>query len=516
MKKIITFILIGVMLYSCSNDDNITEQNPVKEDTQISVSDKQILMDTFGKALSAIVANSTEIRSLLKKSSLQQFDKNYDILWDDIKDEVIDNKSLREIMSDHISTKLLDKIEKNIPYLNIYFPEINILDISPKKYDPKDSELPIIVPNKDNNKLYFNGVLADTLPKGEAPGFNALIINENSRVIINNSNTRTVNTPKYSFKSPEYNGLKYITRNINSSNVGNKAIEAFKYFNRDDNSIYSMALQRDYIYYGITPSNQSGSLNFNTSEYISFIEVNPKAYFKIADQTNSNSNSDDPYIKSNSVSRKKRDFTEKELIDALWTKGTYDIRVEIGKSTEGIPHIIYIPVRPEEIWNFNLDKSRRHHTMFRRSKYTYKIDANNFTAKRYELKPYQLSLGKWNIAEESIYRYITFIEEDESIETNYTFTYDVTKINSSKFNGDIKLELGLGKLKAGEISTEVTNSNTKKETRTITIRRKESSDNLGSIKIYFYDPIVVKKLTDNTYQMKTYDTGYIKFGITAY
>lgn len=173
MKKIITFMLIGVMLYSCSNDDNITEQNPVKEDTQISVSDKQILMDTFGKALSAIVANSTEIRSLLKKSSLQQFDKNYDILWDDIKDEVIDNKSLREIMSDHISTKLLDKIEKNIPYLNIYFPEINILDISPKKYDPKDSELPIIVPNKDNNKLYFNGVLADTLPKGEAPGFNA-------------------------------------------------------------------------------------------------------------------------------------------------------------------------------------------------------------------------------------------------------------------------------------------------------------------------------------------------------
>lgn len=154
----------------------------------------------------------------------------------------------------------------------------------------------------------------------------------------------------------------------------------------------TMALQRDYIYYGLTPTNQSGALNYNVNEYISFIEVNPTTYFNIADQTETGSISDDPYIKANSVSRKKRDFTESELIDALWTKGAYNFRFEILRSTNESPQILYIPVKPSDIWNFNLDRTYRHSTAFRHSKYTYKIDPNKFTSKRFYLSPGDISL----------------------------------------------------------------------------------------------------------------------------
>lgn len=191
---------------------------------------------------------------------------------------------------------------------------------------------------------------------------------------------------------------------------------------------------------------------------------------------------------------------------------------KVQRSTNEHPQIIYIPVKTSDIWNSNLSRSYRHSTGFRHSKYTYTIDPYKFTAKRYELNSSQLSLSKWNLAEESVYRYITFMEEDESQEIDFTYEYEVVKVKSSKFNGDVKLELGLGKSDkiSGGASTEVSGSNTTKENRKVTIKRKVGSDPLGSIRIYFYDPIIEKKISTSEYQMRTYDTGHIKFGITAY
>jgi hypothetical protein len=149
--------------------------------------------------------------------------------------------------------------------------------------------------------------------------------------------------------------------------------------------------------------------------------------------------------------------------------------------------------------------------------YTYRIDPNKFTSKRYELSPYELSLGKWNLAEESVYRYVTILEEDESVETTTSYQYEVTKVNSSKFSGNVKLELGLGNDKIGTgVSTEVNSNNTTKETRTATVVRKEASDNLGSVRIYFYDSIIEAKLSSSEYRMRTYNTGHVTFGISAY
>lgn len=67
-----------------------------------------------------------------------------------------------------------------------------------------------------------------------------------------------------------------------------------------------------------------------------------------------------------------------------------------------------------------------------------------------------------------------------------------------------------------EVSTEVNSTNTTKETRTATVVRKEASDNLGSVRIYFYDPIIEAKLSSSEYRMRTYNTGHVTFGISTY
>ena len=521
-KKLIPILLVITLMLSCSNEE-LTETNinrskvPILTDQQ-----KHEVKTEFAKALSSVLWSNMEARRIVKTEANKQFDMNYDILWSTIKDVQIGDSSFADCIAARTSKEFVSCINEQLPLLNILFPEIKMFEISAETYDYSDSELPVVVSCGDKNLLFFAGELTDTIPSGEVPAFNLVVVNENNRVeAVGANNTRGANY-KYSFISPTYDGTNRYkqTRGASLSRnlVGDKAISAYTYFYKDDSSVNSMALQRDYIYYGITPENQSGALNYNTSEYISFIEVNPKTYFTIADQTIDNLINNDPYIKANSISRKKKDFTQEELIDALWTKGSYNLRFEIQRSTNEQPQIVYIPVKPSEIWNFNLDRSYRHPTAFRHSKYTYKIDPNKFTSKRYELSPYELSLGKWNLAEESLYRYVTILEEDESEAKTYTYQYEVTNVNSSKFNGDVKLELGLGKSSklTTDVSVEASSTNTTKETRTVSVVRQQGSDNLGSVRIYFYDPIIETKISSMEYKVRTYNTGHVVFGISVY
>ena len=90
-------------------------------------------------------------------------------------------------------------------------------------------------------------------------------------------------------------------------------------------------------------------------------------------------------------------------------------------------------------------------------------------------------------------------------------------MNSNKFNGDIKLNVGLSKNVngSGSIGGETSSSNTTKETKTITIKHSQKSDELGDAIINFYDPLIVEK-TGSEYKMKVYSTGSVSFGISVY
>lgn len=525
MKNLFYIFLLSVFCTSCAKNDalNVVDESGKVENTGQSVnsSEKEELMSDFASVLSKVTYERQDVREFLKEEAVKQFDKNYDILYAGIKDQKINGTSFRDIMAAYSSDEILSNIEAKLPLLNILFPEIKMFDISPENYDPGDNEIPVAVSKKSDTSLFFNGDCTDNLAKGQIPDFHVLVVNENSRVIIN-PRTRS-GGQVYSFKSPNYDGTnkesEVATRGFWQGGlwtVGYKAMAAYRYFYKDDASDHSMALQRDYIYYGITPEKQSGALNPNVSEYISFIEINPNAYFKIADQIRTGSNNDDPYIVNNSASIEKRDFTADELIDKMWTKGAYDFRIEVTTSTRQTPQVLYIPLKPNEIWNFNLNKTYRHRTFFRHTKFTYSIDPDKFTSKRVALTSRRISFGKWNLAEEALYRDVTFLEEDEGLQIDYSYTYETTKVNANKFSGDVKLELGLGKNKlTGGVSTEASSSNTVKEKNNVTVRRIEKSDDLGHVRIYFYDPIIENNFFGGS-RKHTYNTGTVTFGIAVF
>lgn len=552
-KKVFSCLVIAACLLSasCSNEDSLissTQGSSVNTEEQTLPVDKKLCLQNFSVTLSKAIYANKEVREFLKREAVKQFDRNYDVLYYPLKDQKVSgDKTFRDILVSYSSEKEMKDIERSVPLLNILIPRISFLNVFPEKLDVEDAELPVAIQRNDSTDLLLNGEKVSTLPANEFPGFNVVVVNENIRV----SATKNVMTRgsegelwSYEFKNESYRNDEPVkTRSgFENTNRYKKAREAFEVgFNRDDNSDHQRALQRDYIYFGMTPEKTSGQLNKSVTEYLSFIEVDPKVYTKISDQEKGKSA--DPRIIQSEVHIHAGTFTHEQLINLMWTQGAYNFIIEIGTSVANKPIKVIVPAYPDDIWDFHIKTYYRHGTMWRHFKNTYTIDPRDFTAKRYYLNPGKASLGKWDITQEGLSRYVSIYEEDnKDQEITETITYSFNRIKSSKFKGDVKVELGLGNNNDKgnvDVSTEVSSSNTFKEDRTITMRKTESYENLGNIWIYFYDPIIDSRRTlsggstggfgghhiiaanggnrtfgsSDPYQYHVYDTGSVRFGV---
>lgn len=532
MKKNLVFklpalaIILSVCSISCNEDyvsDNLKNTDEVSSITTSSIKEQN--MTNFANILSKVVYDNKDVRNFLKLEALKQFDENYDVLYHSVKDKSINGKSFREILISYSSEKEINEIEKNVPLLNILLPEIKIFNVSPEDLDINDPEIPIAISTSKEIDLYLNGKVELHLNKNSVPDFHTFVVNENSRVLDPTEigmSSRNKSNNQIVFKSPNFDRRRKQNENmlkrfsgIRENDLDKKLIDAYKYFNRDDGSDRQMALQRDYIYYGITPYNTSGNLNRSVSEYISYIEINPRAYEKIANKKDK-SNKVDPYLIQNVHVQRRSDLSPNDLINTFWTKGGYDFKFTIINSENDVS-TIYFPFKPHDIWNFNHGDDYTHPTFFRHTKHVYSMYPENFTAKRVHLNPEDISLGNWNISTEPLFKYIIIEEEDPGTETTSVDTYDLTHMNSNKFNGDAKLEIGFGekfKINGGGVSTEISNSNSVHTSKQVTIKTTTGSDPLGKIKIYYYHPIIIGK-ENNEYILNSYNTGYVKFGVGA-
>jgi len=518
IKSVITIAVISAItiLSSCNNETIVTE----RENTSsfIQEMDQQTAMSRFAEILSTATYNRPEVREFLKREAIKQFDKNYDILYINVKDMSIGNETFCEILNHYANLGELDCIENAVPTINIFIPQISMLGVRPENMDCKDKEIPVVLPDGINNKLYVDGVIVDSIAKGNVPGFHVFVINKNSRVIVD-AQTRSIGK-RFRFIDPEYdNSLsKSATRSVYivSSKIGDKAIEAYSYFNKDDASNQSMALQRDYIYYGMTPSSSKGMLNQSVSEYLCFIEIDPKAYFMITDKSSLDPHTDDPEIKETRVRRFNNNITTEELINEFWTKGCYNIKIEMVSSNSSKPLVKHLALKPDDIWIFNWEETFIPYPSWER-KYICTIDPAKFTARRYFLPLKSLSFGKWDLSNESLCRDIAFAEEDPGTIVTDKYDFQTVKVNSTKVNGEVKIGLGLGS-KNNTINVgggaDYNSSTTTTVSREITVTRTNKDDDLGIDRVYFYDPII-EGHPNAKYLMKEYNTGIVRFGITA-
>ncbi|MCM1021711.1 MAG: hypothetical protein NC343_05245 [Muribaculum sp.] len=241
------------------------------------------------------------------------------------------------------------------------------------------------------------------------------------------------------------------------------------------------------------------------------MEVNPAGYFSISDEWTGNPDDlyQDPRIIKNSISRRNGKYTEEELIHKMWSQGTYNFRFEVLSSSSSMPTTTIVCLTPAQLWDFNFDYKYKPGSIWKHSKRTYKIDPDNFTSKRIDLRPYNLSLGKWDLSMEALERYVSIYEEDKGTEYEFSRTYEMSHLNSMKINGALKYGLGT-KFDPINSSIDLSTSTTTKETKTITYRRSDKDDALGTIKVYFYDPLILEQ-TENGYLLHSYNVGIVNF-----
>lgn len=520
--SLVTVCMLSTLFQSCSTNEDILREEEignVSYDNKIELksdSSKTSLFVEFAKILSRATYENKGIREFLKSEALKKFDNNNDILWMKVSGEIIEGKTIKQLFIEKSSPEFIATIENNIPLLNILFPEIFAGKFSAKTYDSADTDLPVILLGKHKNYLFFNGSCTDTLSRNEIPCFNVLILNENNRVKVNTP-TRA-NPDRFSFISPIFDNIHHLstrTEPMPAQLLGQRAIDAYKYFYSSDGGAFSQEYQRDYIYLNITPQNTSGHLIGNISEYINFIEVKPNMYASFADQDG------DAILKKTTATNSKCPYTEEELAEKFWTRGSYVFHILVSTSKQKNAFDVPIVVSPSDLWDFHIETWKsQHKTGFRHSKYTSKIDLSKFTAKPYYIDPNRLiSLGKWDISTESMERYVSIYESDESEEIITKETYEFTDFVNKSVDGSLKgtYNWEANSNVSGEVKYSQQETTKVKKTYEVTSKVNKESDRLGNTTIYYNDPIVEGEFVkDFAYWMHTYSIGGFTFGITAF
>ena len=524
MKKLLLFFLSTItFISSCTKDDLKFNENAnrVKNEQIINRENNEKYLEEFAEILSKVIYERQDVREFLKTEALKQFDKNYDVLYYLIENRIIGDETFRNILISYSSQEKIESIEKNVPLLNIYLTNLEIIKIKAEDLDVSKPLIPTAVNKKNNVLLYLNGNLEMTLKNGELIGLHTFVVNQNKRVLLPKQSLKSfgANVKKeIEFISPNYDGKNSRnTSKLKFQSVGlpKCMTDAFIHFNKIDNSMAQQAFQRDYIYYGITPEKTSGQLNYNVAEYIDKIKVDPIGYNIFIDQTSELPNGD-PTVTQETIITPNQLFYDQQ-VSKMWSEGAFNFKFEILNSTKATEQVVYIPLRPEEIWNLNIKSSKIKYFMGLEY-YIYEMDPKKFTAREVTLENL-VYLGKWHISDEALHRTVRIYEDDPGATETRTIENTLTHAKKQNFNGNTKLNIGLkdvGDVTVGG-SADITITTTDQHKKSWSITEKKDADPLGEVKIYFYDPLITAVKPHyqfgHIFERKEYNTGVVAFSI---
>ncbi|HEX8429067.1 hypothetical protein [Hymenobacter sp.] len=481
-KRIVGLMMsLSYLTLSCEQREYISPSS-----TKIEIENpKASLQAAFAKALAKAIQEDSELRSFIKNKATKKFDKDYDVLYQMVKDEPIHNgATFHERLKKYMDlNSQLELIEQELPLLTIFIPTL------PSGFSPEswqvETEIPSVATSMDgSNDVPFYDATGkrNVIKPGEIPGFPIIVIKQNERVAvgeINNASNESSNLQFYNkgiftfrFANKAYDGIHQVASRgaydpresyppgTNVPMLDPVNVDAWRISNSSGNA-NNPPWQRDYVYYGIEPSVPNGTLRRVFRETLRSIKFSEAALYRMADQ--SGAGLGDPTY---------RDGTP------YWTEGEFEFRMTVlygAKNGTGadIPRIF--TARLEDLYAITYSRYRAN----RFDDYYYSI--NTVTPK--EFHP-ETEIITWDLENFGDTWRFQFHEEDSSVES--TVTTQVTSTYSENF--EFNAMAGNEKLKIG---AKFGTSNTQQLTQTVSYKITQGSDDLGASTLSFDQPVII-------------------------
>ena len=495
MKNFVLVFLVYLSVASCNESLNDIDKNVVSATFLEQSESNLILKQKFSSALVKVLGQNEEVRSLIKEEALKQIDFDYDVLYCLIKDKQLKNGvTLEEYLEKYLTSDELKCIHKQLPTLTLFVPTLPENSFSVHSWNTIDELPAVAVKVSDNNdvKIYYGNGETEVFPADIIPGFPVVVVKENERIVRNGeilSKTVSENIEETNliFVDEIFNNLhgKDLVNTKTRANRPDRPVPLPKVDNPEDYlpanmkktyeayKIYknTTGWQRDYIYYGITPTTDKGPFDYNMKEFLVGFELMGDAvgfYRKIADQDGDPKSS----IPIGGVLP-----ANSSII--TWTEGEYEFKVTTyvgSKSTIGTEYKSFFRLKPDQLFRAEVERVISRPGM---PGYTvYKLVG--LKSKRVDL---DLPLFEWDLENYGATIKIA-IEEVDGQET------EVNSISSSiEFATNFGFDASFGEkvkfgVKFGSTIKEVLNVSN-------TITKTLGGDELGEVIINFADPVVI-------------------------
>lgn len=524
MKTNLWLIACGALimnaLVSCNTNDDVLSTNELQptaihENLTMSESKAQ---ETFAKILSRAVAKEASLRKFLKEEALKQYDKDYDVFYPYVKDQIVANgKTLRDFLISYSSEQEIKAIERSSLRLTMMIPNLsNFNAFNVEEWDTADNQVAVTYSTGNEESVFYaEGDSLLSLPQGNLPSFPFIVVKSNERMkVVSQVTTRGLGEVSctYDFANPEFDGSKSPTTRtsyyddanpeqapeskpyLKKTEIDPRCVEAYNLF-KSNNSL----IDREYIYYNLSPSNKdNGTLNHYVREKLYKFRIDPKKYNDIIDEKIG----EDPYIRPDAFYRKGLPSHE-QIVRDLWTDGVFEfVFYAYSGNTEQV-ETKHISVRGHELFYIsNFHVRYKHKTAFRHSKWWYTTNVADLKARWVDVSNANLYITKtWDVSRDALDIYIKIHEQDNGTTSTTTTQYNGSY--TSGFTAGIDTALQIVKFTLG-----FSNSSTETKSKTISYTHTDKDDFLGNIYLNFKDPIIIsdKEASTKGYEMYSLNT----------
>lgn len=516
MKKLLSIMVLSATVLfnqSCQNEP-VDLSEPKTEVVNLDLKKDTKLKETFGFGLSKALKESKDLRDFIKAEALKQVTGDYDVVYQSVKNKNVLNaegrgtnaQTLRDILLPFFENEAkLVEIENALPFLTIFVPDLQGGSFSAVNWDTA-IQIPFVgirsYESDDVKIIKYTGE-AQILDKQYMPDFPVVVIKDNERLISNadlvkyssldtNILTDPSNTVQLRVSSINYQII--ITNPLPPVPPGPRVdpIHANAY------NVYGNytpgGWQRDFIYYGLTPTVTSGGLNPSYREHITSFRLSgiPSAIYSWISSTQ------DP----NLVNQVFWGQTSNQA--SGWTDGFYDFKIlsSFGakNANNGVDEYKTLSVKPTDVFDITFvpATSGLFGQIFKKPLISGLKTIDLYNGAFYGQR---LEFAVWDLNNFSNQWKLSFEEADSPTETTLGYT------GTNKGNANFSLDSADGIIKKVGLkfgaSYETTYSNS------YTTKKTDISDPLGNSIINFYDNVVNFNTATNTLVPRTYSTGQV-------